>query len=86
MKKTKWLIVLMVAGLLSLLCSCKATVTPGVGSKNTKPIGGGDLALNGITINGTLFENTSEVYVMKNTVTVNGKQNIDNYPGVFIQG
>ncbi|MBR5647098.1 MAG: hypothetical protein IKX23_10710 [Treponema sp.] len=77
MKKTKCLIVLMVAGLLTVLASCKGNAThSGGGSKNTKPIGGGDLALNGITINGTLFENTSEVYVMKNTVTVNGKQNM----------
>ena len=85
MVKTKLITVLMLAGLLTVLVSCKGNATPsGGGSKNTKPIGGGDLALNGITINGTLFENTGEVYVMKNTVTVNGKQNIDNYPGVFI--
>ena len=81
MVKTKCLLVLIVTGLLSLLCSCKATVTPGGGTSEEWKI-----TSNGITLNGTLLQNTADVAVMQNEVTITGKTNSDNYAGVFIQG
>ena len=84
MVKTKSFVALISAALLVGFCSCKASVTPGGGGGESTVIG--DIASNGITINGVLLENTSEVYVMRNEVTITGKTNSDNYPGVFIQG
>ena len=84
MVKTKSFVALISAALLVVICSCKATVTPGGGGGESTVIG--DIASNGITINGVLLENTCEVYVMRNKVTITGKTNSDNYSGVFIQG
>lgn len=38
----------------------------------------------GITIDGTLLQNTSEATVMNSAVQIIGKTNTNNYPGVFI--
>ncbi len=47
----------------------------------------GDIALGKIKIGGIEYENSAQVYVTSNTgATVEGKTNVDNYPGVFISG
>ncbi|MCR5437243.1 MAG: formylglycine-generating enzyme family protein [Treponema sp.] len=81
MVKTKLMTVLMLAGLLTVLASCKGNATSG-GEKSE----GWKITSNGITLNGTLLQNTADVAVMQNEVTITGKTNSDNYAGVFIQG
>ena len=81
MEKTKWLAVLMASGILSFLGSCKASVTPGGGTSE-----GWKITSAGITLNGILLQNTADVAIMQNEVTITGKTNSDNYEGVFIQG
>ena len=83
MVKTQLLVLLTAMTL--LLVSCKAIITPGGGNSEGNDVAG-DIASNGITLNGTLLANTAEVYAMRNSVTVTGKTNSDNYVGVFIQG
>ena len=88
MVKTKWMVVLMVAGFLFVLASCKGGTTPGDGAGNN---GEGTsevwkITSAGITLDGTLFQNTAEVSVMNSDVEIVGAANTNNDTGVFIEG
>ena len=109
MVKTKWMVVLMVAGFLFVLASCKGGTSPGDGAGNNgagnnaaesnngdegnNGGGGGNetsevwkITSAGITLDGTLFQNTAEVSVMNSDVEIVGAANTNNDTGVFIEG
>ena len=82
MVKTKLITVLMLAGLLTVLVSCKGNATSGGGKYKA-----GDTVLSNIKIGDTEYDNTAEVYVTgPNGATITGKTNTNNYKGVFING
>ena len=92
MKKTKWLAIITAMTLLTMLCSCKVSVTPSGGDSDggggtVADYKAGDTALAKIKIGTTEYANTAEVYVTgKNGATITGKTNTDTYAGVFITG
>ena len=63
------------------------------GNEGNNGSGGGNetsevwkITSDGITLDGTLFQNTAEVSVMNSDVEIVGAENTNNYPGVFIEG
>ena len=78
MKQTKWLALITAMTLLTMLCSCKDSVTPSGGDSDggggTVAAGNvGDIALADIVINGTTYDKTTEVYVTgPNGATITG--------------
>ncbi|BDC94515.1 formylglycine-generating enzyme family protein [Treponema bryantii] len=61
-------------------------VRSALGSGSGSDSNAGQVAQEAIKIGNVTFDKTGEVYVTKTPVTITGKQNKNNYSGVFIEG